>query len=98
MRPPAERHQPLSPDDSIYPFRDTDPATERYVERRPRISSTLSRPTAIAPGEDEPNPRPMPQRATTQGRLDAMVEAISGMREASDAYRGARKIPTAAPC
>jgi hypothetical protein len=69
----------MSPDDTIYPFRDTDPEVELHA-----ASPTAHLLDELAiyghrPGQDEPDPRPLPEPEAAQAQLDAMVDALSGM-------------------
>jgi hypothetical protein len=69
----------MSHDDSIYPFLDTDPEIEPHA-----ASPTAHLLDEIALyghrfGQDEPDPRPLPEPEAVQTRLDAMVDAFSGM-------------------
>jgi hypothetical protein len=65
--------------DSIFPSFDTDPDSEPQT-----ISPTAYLLDALAlhghrPGQDEPDPRPLPEPETVQGQLDATVETLSAM-------------------
>ena len=69
----------MSPDDALYPFRDTDLAPEHHA-----ASPTAHLLDELAlyghrPGEDEPDPRPLPEPDAARAHLDAMVEALSAM-------------------
>jgi hypothetical protein len=69
----------MSHDDSIHPFRDTDPDTEPHT-----ASPTAHLLDELAlyghrPGPDEADPRPLPEPEAAQTHLDTMVDALSGM-------------------
>jgi hypothetical protein len=71
----------MSHDDSTFPFPDTD----TDLEAEPHTAS----PTAYLldeialyghrPGQDEPDPRPLPEPDAIQAQLDAMIEGLSAM-------------------
>ena len=69
----------MSHDDSIFPTRDTDTDVEPHA-----ASPTAHLLDELALyghryGQDEPDPRPLPEPETVQIHLDAMVDALSGM-------------------
>jgi hypothetical protein len=69
----------MSPDDTTYPFRDTDSEAEPHASSP---TAHLLNELAIygyRPGQDEPDPRPLPEPEAAQAHLDAMVEALSSM-------------------
>src|SRR3984893_13209484 len=65
--------------DSIFPAPDTDPDSEPHA-----VSPTAYLLDELAlhghrPGQDEPDPRPLPEPETVQAQLDATVETLSAM-------------------
>jgi hypothetical protein len=69
----------MSHDDTLYPFLDPEPDVEPHT-----ASPTAHLLDEIALyghrfGQDEPDPRPLPEPEATQTRLDAMVDAFSGI-------------------
>jgi YspA, cpYpsA-related SLOG family len=65
--------------DSIFPSPDTDPDSEPHA-----VSPTAYLLDELAlhghrSGQDEPDPRPMPEAGTVQAQLDATVETLSAM-------------------
>ena len=69
----------MTHDDSTFPFPDTDTDAEHHT-----ASPTAHLLDELAlygyrSGEDEPDPRPMPEPDAVQAELDAMVEAFSAM-------------------
>jgi YspA, cpYpsA-related SLOG family len=65
--------------DSIFPISDADPDSEPH-----NASPTAYLLDELAlhghrPGQDEPDPRPMPEPATVQAQLDAAIETLSAM-------------------
>jgi hypothetical protein len=67
--------------ESTFPFPPTaTPIPKRIPPPRPRICSTSWHSTVIAPaGQDEPDPRPLPEPEAVRGQLGAMVEAFLAM-------------------
>ncbi|HXC13275.1 MAG TPA: hypothetical protein VNV39_10585, partial [Stellaceae bacterium] len=85
--PPAERHSAMQRDDSSFPFKpvpgldpgnsDTDP---EFLTASP--TAYLLDELALyghRPGQDEPDPRPLPEPDAVQAQLDNAVEALSAM-------------------
>ena len=69
----------MSPDDATYPFRDTDPEVELHAASpTAHLLDELSV-YGHRPGEDAPDPRPLPEPEVAQAHLDAMVDALSSM-------------------
>ena len=69
----------MSRNDSIFPFPDSDTDTEPHT-----ASATAHLLDELAlyghrPGQDEPDPRPLPESETVQVQLDATVEALRAM-------------------
>ena len=66
----------MTHDDSTFPFLDTDTDAERHA-----ASPTAHLLDELAlyghrPGQDEPDPRPLPEPDAVCGQLDAAVEAL----------------------
>src|SRR6202045_5441867 len=69
----------MSRTESTFPFPDTDTDNEPHT-----ASSTAHLLDELPlhghrPGQDEPDPRPLPEPDAVRGQLDAMVEAFSAM-------------------
>ena len=69
----------MSRTDSTFPFPDSDTDTELHT-----ASPTAHLLEALAlhghrPGQDEPDPRPLPEPDAVRGQLDATIEALSAM-------------------
>jgi YspA, cpYpsA-related SLOG family len=77
--PPARKASAMSRTDSTFPFPDSDTDTELHT-----ASPTAHLLEALAlhghrPGQDEPDPRPLPEPDAVRGQLDATVEALNAM-------------------
>src|SRR5689334_23489984 len=69
----------MSRDHSTFPFSDSDTETERHdASPTAHLLDELMLHGHRA-GQDEPDPRPLPDVDAVRGQLDAMVEAFSAM-------------------
>jgi len=76
---PAERHPAMSHDRNPLSFRDDDTGHEHHT-----VSATAHLLDELALyghrfGQDEPDPRPLPEPGAVQSQLDAIVEGFSAM-------------------
>lgn len=68
----------MSPD-SIFPSPDTDPDSEPHTSSPTGYLLDELALHGHRPGQDEPDPRPLPEPETVQAQLDATVETLSAM-------------------
>src|SRR5437879_1337602 len=80
---PARKAPAMSRDQNTFPFSDSDTDTELHT-----ASATAHLLDELVlhghrPGQDEPDPRPLPEPDAVRGQLEAMVEAFSAMLTAT---------------
>jgi hypothetical protein len=71
----------MSRDDSTSPFPDTDTDLEAEPQAASATAHLLDEIALYGhrPGQDEPDPRPLPEPDAVQAQLDAMIEGLSAM-------------------
>ena len=77
--PPARKAPAMSRDESTFPFPDTEPHTASATAH---LLDELQLHGHRA-GQDEPDPRPLPEPDAVRGQLDASLEALSVMLTAT---------------
>jgi len=73
----------MSRDQNTFPFPDTDTDTELHTASATAYLLDELVLHGHRPGQDEPDPRPLPEPDAVRGQLDAMVEAFSAMLTAT---------------
>ena len=69
----------MSRDDSTFPFPDTDPDSEPHTASPTAYLLDELALYGHRPGQDEPDPRPLPEPDAVRGQLGAMIESLSAM-------------------
>jgi hypothetical protein len=69
----------MSRDDSTFPFPDADPDSEPHTASPTAYLLDELALYGHRPGQDEPDPRPLPEPDAVRGQLGAMVESLSAM-------------------
>src|SRR4051794_10742387 len=77
--PPAERQPAMTRHDSTLPFPDQDPETEHHAASPTAYLLDELALYGYRPGQDEPDPRPMPDSETVEGHLGTITESLEAL-------------------